>query len=388
MKIRKAFKFRLKPTAEHRQKLAQTAGCVRLVWNKGLAETKNTLERKEKYSGYSGLCDKVKVWKSEENTQFLKRVHSQPLQQTLKDLDRALKDGFKKDKGFPKFKRKGRDKSFRYPQGVKVRGNLVFLPKVGWCKFQKSRDIEGTIKNTTVSFCAGHWYVAFQTEFECEVAPRPIQPEIVVGIDLGIAKFATLSTGEVVEPRSSFRKLEKKLAKAQRSLARKKKGSNSWLKQKYKVQKVHKKAANARNDFLHKLSSNISKNHAVVVLEDLRVINMSKSAKGSIEEPGKNVKAKSGLNKSILDQGWYEFRRMLEYKQGWSGGELITIAPHYTSQRCNVCGHTSKENRLTQSRFACVRCGHSENADLNAANNIKAAGTTVLAGGDISLATG
>lgn len=381
MILRKAFKFRLKPTDSQRQILAQTAGCVRLVWNKSLAEIKKRLEAQEKYCGYSGLTAQIPRMKKEKETKFLKLVHSQPLQQTLKDLDRAMKDCFKKTKGFPQFKKKSHDKSFRYPQGVKIEEDQVFLPKIGWLKFQKSMEVEGRVKNTTVSFSCGHWYVAFQTEFEVADPKREDKSEL--GIDLGIAKFASMSNGESVSPISSFRKLEKKLAKEQKKLSRKKKGSNARLRQKYKVQKIHKKIANVRNDFLHKLSTHISKNHAIVVLEDLKVSNMSKSSSGTILEPGKNVKAKSGLNKSILDQGWFEFRRMLTYKQEWSGGKIILVSPKYTSQKCSGCGHIAKENRQSQEKFCCVQCGHSENADINAAKNILAAGRTVLAGGDI-----
>ena len=205
-----------------------------------------------------------------------------------------------------------------------------------------------------------------------------------MGIDLGIAKFATVSDGQEIAPLNSLRMLENDLSKAQKSLARKQKGSNNRKEQKYKVQKIHKKIVNVRQDFLHKVSTNLSKNHAVIVLEDLRIRNMSSSAKGTIEDPGKNVKAKSGLNKSILDQGWYEFRRMLEYKQKWRGGKVIVIPAHYTSQKCHKCGWTEKANRKTQANFSCVKCGHTENADLNAAKNILAVGSTVIACGDIN----
>lgn len=125
MLIRKAFKFKLKPSAEQRLKMAQTAGCVRLVWNKSLASVKESLNKKEGYKGYCQMAGQMKEWKVEDSTSFLKLAHSQPLQQTLKDLDRALRDGFKKEKGFPKFKKKNRDKTFRYPQGVKIAGNHV-----------------------------------------------------------------------------------------------------------------------------------------------------------------------------------------------------------------------------------------------------------------------
>jgi putative transposase len=154
---------------------------------------------------------------------------------------------------------------------------------------------------------------------------------------------------------------------------RKKKFSSNWKKQKQRISKIHIKIANTKNDYLHKESTTISQNHAVVVLEDLQIGNMSKAAKGNVENPGKNVKAKSGLNKSILDQGWAEFRRQLEYKQLWTGGELIAVPPQYTSQTCPSCGTVSQENRKTQSKFEC-ECGYQGNADHVAAMNILAVG--------------
>jgi putative transposase len=199
---------------------------------------------------------------------------------------------------------------------------------------------------------------------------------------MGVKRFATLSDGSFIEPLSSFRKLEKKLAREQRKLSRKERFSKNWNKQREKVSQVHIKIADARNDFLHKVSTTISKNHAVVVLEDLRISNMSKSAKGKKDNPGRNVKAKSGLNKAILDQGWSEFRRQLEYKETWLGGKVISVPPQYTSQTCPVCGCVASENRLTQAVFFCVHCGYRENADFVAASNILAAGHAVSACGD------
>lgn len=166
-------------------------------------------------------------------------------------------------------------------------------------------------------------------------------------------------------------------------MSRKAKFSNNWKKSKAKVQKLHIHIGNARRDFLHKASTTISQNHAIVCIEDLQVRNMSKSAAGSAEAPGKNVRAKSGLNKSILDQGWFEFRRQLEYKQAWRGGEVVTVSPRNTSRTCPCCGHVSAENRQTQARFACVDCGYENNADLVGAINILAAGHAVLACGGV-----
>ena len=380
MKIRKAFKFRIKPNSNHEQQLSMFAGCSRFVWNRALALVKYNLDQKLGYLNYYNLADELTLWKQTKETSFLQEPSSQPLQQTLKDLDRACKDAFKKDKGFPKFKKKGVSDSFRYPKDIKVEGSKVYLPKIGWVKFVKSRDIEGKIKNTTVSKKTGKWYVSFQTEYEIDNPVHPSKSQ--VGIDVGISKFATLSDGKIYRP-ISFKKYADKLAKHQRKLARKKKFSNNWKKQKAKITKIHCKIADIRKDMQHKISTEISKNHAMVIVEDLKIANMSKSAKGTIENHGKNVKQKSGLNRSILDQGWHEFIRQLEYKQLWNGGNLIKIDPKHTSQKCSKCGHITKENRKSQSNFKCVSCGHKSNADLNASINILAAGQAVLACRDI-----
>ncbi|MCK5611266.1 transposase [Candidatus Pacearchaeota archaeon] len=381
MKIRKAYKFKLKPKSGQEHSLARFAGCNRFAWNRALAIIKESLDKKEGYLNYNAIAKRLTSWKKEVEFSFFKEVHSQPLQQTLKDLDRACKDGFKKDKGFPKFKKRGVHDSFKYPQGIKITGSLVFIPKIGWVKFQKSREIKGTIKNTTVSKRCGYWYVSFQVELEQEVVFHPSKS--VVGIDLGVAKFATLSDQTIYSPVNSFKSLRTKLAKHQRKLARKKKFSENWKKQKSKITRIHSKIADVRKDWLHKISTEISKNHAMISVENLKIKNMSKSAKGSTKEHGKNVKAKSGLNRSILDQSWFEFVRQLEYKQLWKGGDLIKVDPKYTSQKCNKCNHTAKENRKTQSKFKCIECGHSENADINAAKNILEAGLSSLACRDI-----
>jgi putative transposase len=191
---------------------------------------------------------------------------------------------------------------------------------------------------------------------------------------MGVARFATLSDGTVISAQSSFQKHQRALRLAQQSLSRKVKRSNNWKKQKRKIAKIHARIADVRNDYLHKTSTAISKNHAVVVLENLTVKNMSASAKGTVENPGRNVRQKTGLNRSILDQGWYEFRRQLEYKQRWNGGTVIAVPPRNTSRTCPQCGHVCADNRKSQAVFCCVRCGHTGNADLVAAINIKRAG--------------
>src|SRR5210317_1197258 len=379
--IQKAFKYRLKPNKEQDLLFRKTNGCVRYVWNKALFEIKSCLNDKH-YPNYFENAKKLTFWKQHEDNAFLKEVAIDALQQILIDLDRACKDGFKKEKGFPRFKKKGKDdRGFRFPANIKIDGDHIFLPKAGWVKFQNSRKIKGEIRNATVTYKAGHWYVSVQTQFEKKVKERKRKK---IGVDFGVTKLATLSNGHQVEPINALRKFEKILAKEQRSLARKQKDSNRYNRKKLKAQKVYKKITDVRRDYLHKFTSNLSKSHAVIVIEDLRVSNMSKSAKGTIEEPGVNVKAKSGLNKSILDQGWFEARQMLEYKQRWSGGKLVVVPAQYTSQKCSKCGHTEKANRRSQAVFKCQSCGLKLNADYNASLNILAAGNTVLASGDIS----
>ena len=195
-----------------------------------------------------------------------------------------------------------------------------------------------------------------------------------IGIDMGIARFATLSDGTFYASLNSFKQHEAALRKAQQAMSRKIKFSNNWKKAKARVQRLHSRISNVRRDFLHKCSTTISQNHAMVCIEDLQVRNMSRSAAGTAAAPGRNVRAKSGLNKSILDQGWFEFRRQLDYKLAWHGGYLITVPPHYTSQTCPCCNHISKDNRQTQARFACVECGFKENADVVGAINVLRAG--------------
>jgi len=227
---------------------------------------------------------------------------------------------------------------------------------------------------------AGKWYVSIQTRREVE-PPAP-QATSAIGIDVGIARFATFSDGASLGPLNSFRRHQARLRHAQRALCRKVKFSHNWRKAKSRIQKIHARIGNARTDYLHKATNAISKNHATVCIEDLPVKNLCKSAAGTAANPGRNVRAKAGLNKSILDQGWFEFRRQLEYKLQWAGGSLITVPPQHTSQRCPLCGCVSAANRLTQARFRCVECLHEDNADVIGAKNILARGHRVAACGE------
>jgi len=381
-----AYKYELRTNGEQQRDMRRFAGSCRFVFNKALAMQKALYEQGEKKVGYAGLCKALTAWRNSEDTAWLADAPVHPLQQTLKDLERAYTNFFAKRADFPRFKKKGMGDRFRYPEAKQFKidaGNSrVFLPKLGWIRYRNSRELLGTAKNITVSSNGGKWFVSIQTEREIA---EPVHPSTsIIGIDVGITRFATLSDGRFIEPLNTFRKDEQRLARYQRAMSRKTKLSNNWKKAKAKVQKLHTRIANVRRDFLHKTSSTISQNHAIVCIEDLQVRNMSKSAAGSSEAPGRNVKAKSGLNKSILDQGWFEFRRQLEYKQVWRGGEVLAVPPRNTSRTCPCCGHVSAENRQTQAQFACVECGYENNADLVGAINVLAAGHAVLACGGMA----
>ncbi len=411
MKINKAYKFRLEPNTEQTVILNNLVGSARFVWNQMLVISFEMFANNE-FINATNLVNKIIDLKSNPDFNFLKTSsNAVALQQKVRDLASAwsrffdpkvhakLKENKKKlrkPKFFkladgseiqlrplmPRFKHKsdGCDsiRLVQFDKYCRVEDNRVKLPNgIGLVKFRKSQNIIGTIKNVTISKKSGRWYVSFGCEHE--LAENPRHPAIsAIGLDMGISKLLTTSNGEYIKPKNSFKANQLKLARLQRQLIKKVKFSENWKKQNRKIQKLHHHIANIRHDYLHKITTSISKNHAMIACEDLKVANMSKSASGSMEKKGYNVKAKSGLNKSILDQGWAMMVNMLEYKQQWQGGLLVKINPRYTSQTCFNCKHVAKENRQTQSKFECVQCGYVANADVNAARNILAAGHAVL----------
>ena len=390
---RQAYKFRIEPTSEQQRKLRQFAGACRCVFNEALTLQQRNREDGGKYIGYVAMAKQLTAWRngallpSGRLAPWLKVAPVHPLQHALKDLDRAYQNFFEKRADFPRFKKRGLHDSFRFPDSKQFKldqGNSrIFLPKLGWLRYRNSRQVLGTLKNVTVSLSAGHWYVSIQTEREVAV-PLHAAP-LAVGIDLGVVRFATLWDGEretVLEPLNTFARHQHRLAKAQRQMARKTKHSRNWLKAKARVQRIQRQIANARADYLHKATTAISKSHALVIVEDLQVASMTRSASGTAEQPGSRVRQKAGLNRSILDQGWGEFARQLDYKTAWEGGWLEAVPPHRTSQECPACGFTHADNRQSQAVFLCQACRHRENADTVAAKNIRERGLKLLEGQD------
>jgi len=239
MIVRKAFKFRLKPNTEQLQKMHAYAGHCRFLWNKILALNLHRLENNQKLIWYYEADYFSKLWKQSDEYGFLKEVPAHCLQQKMKDLDKAFKDAFDKKqhlKRIPKFKKKGLGDSFRFPdpKAIQLENRRIKLPKLGWMGFHKSQSIEGFIKNATVSRRAGEWYISIQVEQEVNQQVHPADGAI--GMDLGVKKFVACSNGRYFDSANAFKKRQTRLAKVQKQLAKKKKFSENWKKQKAKIQ--------------------------------------------------------------------------------------------------------------------------------------------------------
>jgi putative transposase len=378
------FEFLLKYDGEEECFMCKSAGACRFVFNKALALQIKNYEAGNKYISYVSMAKQLTGWRNSPETPWLSDAPCHSLQHALKDLDRAFKSFFEKRTNFPSFKRKSRGGSFRFPDPTQIKldqkNSRIFLPKLGWMHYHKSREVIGELRNVTIKKIGEKWFISIQTERELI---RPAQvPTTAIGIDVGITRFATMSDGSYIAPLNSFKKHQKRLRHHQKDLSRKVKFSQNWKKEKAKVQKIHIGIANARKDFLHKVTTTISKNHALVCIEDLQVSNMSRSASGTQEKPAKNVRQKSGLNRSILDQGWGMFRTQLAYKLEWKGGMLLAVPPQYSSQECPACHHIAKDNRKTQAQFVCVSCKYKNHADVVGAMNTLERGYRLLACGE------
>ena len=386
MKILKAYRFEMMPNGAQQAAMRRTIGCCRKVYNLGLDLQVKRNEAGEKFLSGFDLVKQLPGWKKE--FLWLKTAPAHALQQSLLDLHKAFVNFYEKRAAFPQPKRKFAKESFRFPDPKQFRvdqGNaLITLPKFGKIRYRKSRSIEGSIKNLTISCKNDRWFVAIQT-LQNITDRLPASGE--VGVDRGITQFATLSGGEHREqPR--LERLEARKRRYQRTLSRKqgpvkgkRRASMNWKKALRKVQKTCEKIANTRKDFLHKESRKLVNNNGFIVFEALSIKGMTTSASGTRENPGKQVGQKRGLNRSILEQGWGDFARMVEYKNAWNGGITLYVPSQYTSQTCAACGHVDRENRKSQADFHCIQCGHQDNADVNAAKNILARGHRVLACG-------
>lgn len=366
--MKRAFKFRFYPTPGQASELNRTFGCVRLVWNKALAERHTLYATEKKSITYAQMGRNLTGWKQTDELRFLTEVSSVPLQQTLRHQQVAFNNFFNKTTRYPRFKNRNGRQSAEYTRnGFRWKNNQLFLAKMSEpLDLRLSRQVpEGQPTTITVSRDAvGRWYVSML--FDPDIEPLA-GTGAAVGIDLGLKSFAVTSDGDSIDHPNLFRKKEKRLARYQRILARKKKGSANQVKAKKKVAKQHVRTADARRDFLHKTSTEIVRTYDVIVVEDLAVKNMIRN---------------HSLAKSISDSGWGEFRQFLAYKAEWYGKRLVVIDRFTpTSKVCSECGHLLAHLSLGTRQWSCPSCGTLHDRDINAAKNILAAGLAVEACG-------
>ncbi|MBW4504328.1 MAG: transposase [Scytonema hyalinum WJT4-NPBG1] len=364
--MEKAFKYRFYPTTEQENLLRQTIGCVRLVYNKALAaRTEAWYERQERVD-YLQTSAMLTSWKREENLSFLNEVSSVPMQQGLRNLQKAFVNFWAGRAKYPNFKKKRNGGSaeftkaaFRWKNGQLFLAKCTLALPIRW-----SRKIPQGCNPSTVTVkldASGRWFLSFLVD---DHTVKPLEKtDKTIGLDVGVNSLIATSNGEKISNPRHFKRLHKKLRRSQKALTRKQKGSNNRYKARIKVAKIHAEITDARKDFLHKLTTQLVRENQTIVVEDLAIKNMIKNPKLALH---------------ISDASWGELIRQLSYKCQWYGRELVKIDRWFpSSKRCGNCGYIVEKLPLNIREWTCPNCGTNHDRDLNAAKNILAAGLAV-----------
>ena len=371
--VHKAYKFRIYPDSNQALLIVKTIGCSRFVFNYFLAERSSAYESQKKTLSYND-CSAMLTQLKKELT-WLKEVDSTALQSSLRFLDDSFKRFFSRQNDYPRFKsRKNPVQSYTSKftnNNIAIEGSFLKLPKLGLVRFAKSREVDGRIISATVSRRpSGKFFVSILAETEVSELPKT---GIACGVDVGLKDFAVISDGSGHTNPRFFRSLEAKLAKEQRILSRRVKFSSNWYKQKLKVARVHEKIANTRADYLHKLSTDIVKNHDIIGMEDLQVSDMLKNKR---------------LSKAISEVSWSQFKKLLEYKAVWYGKKVITVSKTFaSSQLCSACNYQNKAvKNLSVRTWTCPSCNAVHDRDINASINLRNEAIRLLTAGTAGLA--
>lgn len=361
--MHKAFKYRIYPNKSQKVLLSKTFGCIRVIWNANV-------ESFNSYDKDSNPKPKI-IIKSDLiiDKPWLNEISAAAIQQKIRDFQEITNQFFSKTRkkkiGRPSFKKKSGNQSYRLPnQKFSLKDNKIRLEKIGWVKISIDRNIPDNLKmlSCTISMnCCGQYFVSILVDV---VIPNKGKTGKSVGIDLGLKSFATLSDGVVIDNIKFFREKQSEIAKIQRHLSRKNKGSNRHRKNKIKIARLYNKIANKRNNFLHNVTTSLVNNYDVICIEDLNVSGMLSNHK---------------LAKAISDTSFSMFRSMLEYKCNWYGKELVVIDRFYPSSKtCSKCGWKKEDLTLSDRVFKCENCGIEIDRDLNAAINIQRVGVDIL----------
>ena len=379
-------RFRLLPTPAQQAVLRDHCAHARYIWNLAVEQHSHWHPGRKGAPGYLEQCRQLTAARAE--YPWLAAGSQTVQQQALRDFGRAMTAFFDPGNpaGRPSWRKAGRDEGFRITgrrgrqwdlRRVSRHVGQVWVPKAGWVQFRWSRAVPEGVKSYRVTMDrVGRWHVAFA------VIPDPIPAPgngQAVGIDRGVAVSAALSTGELLHCPGLTGRERIRLRRMQRQLARAKRGSNCRTRVRHAIARLRARETDRRKDWAEKVSTGIARRFDVIRVEDLQITNMTRSAKGTRDHPGRNVRQKAGLNRAILGSGWGLLVRRLQDK---APGRVEKVKPHFTSQRCSACGQVDRGSRESQAVFRCTACGFAGNADLNAAINIAAGHAVTARGGD------